>query len=89
MRSTIAKRMNTHALDDRLVTLLPEQLMTLFMDAKEQETEDIKRVADWVKLINDAWVQNFSNLFEDLKVFVNPELFQKIQEHKAMDVRRL
>lgn len=86
IRAKLAKRMNTHPFDPRIMELDDAQLGVVFYQIREDERFEQKKITEMIKVVNEAWVNNFKNLFDELKLYVNPTMFQKIMEMQKLDL---
>jgi hypothetical protein len=88
IRAKIASRSGGHALEKRFLDLDITQLYVLYAQALAEEAEERKEKMQLVKSVNDAWVDNFSSWFRDLRLFVNPDIHFKLQELEKLEIER-
>lgn len=88
MRAKVASKMNTHAFDDRVMELLPEQLFTLYLQYNEEDKQQRHQELDLLKTLNKVWSEHLTNLFDELKLFVNPDMFKRLLELKKTKIHR-
>jgi hypothetical protein len=80
MRAKVAELCNGHPFEQRFIDLDDTQLAVLYRLSMDYEFQKKKETHEMIEMINNAWVKNFKNLFDDLRFFVNPEMYNKINE---------
>jgi hypothetical protein len=82
MRAKIASFCHAHPFEERFMNLDDTQLTVLYGYVLEEEKNKQKDLFDIIQAVNNAWVKNFKQLFDDLNFFVNPEIYQEISKIK-------
>ena len=88
MRARVAKSCNTHALDPTITSLSLSQLSLLYKQTMQEEKEESEEKYSLIKELNNFWAKNFGTLFENLEFFVNPKMYQRLEELKELEVYR-
>lgn len=88
MRAKVAKSSYTHALDKDLLALNELELSLLYMQAVRQEEEEKEEKYGLINKLNEIWSNKFDNHFKALQIFIDIDMYKRLQELKDIEVHR-
>lgn len=80
MRAKVASRSKGHVFEKRFMDLKGFKLAIAYKQAVREEELEMKDTL----ALNEAWSKKIDNLFESLFMFVNPKVYQGVQEAREL-----